>query len=538
MLKRILPWLFAVLMSSPVAAQTVISETTCPGTGCDIYRVTGAGVSFQVTGTFVGTLAFKQSNDASTWADLTVYAQGSTTGITTTTTTGFYAGATTAKYVRVGFSAFSSGSATIYKSETQARFQTPSAGGAISGTTGTFTDLVTITKDAIGVTPTPGLLLTNTTAAAAGAQQFSPESCFEGRGWKTASTAGSQAVRGCIDNSPVQGSSAPTGLFNFKFSINGGAESTAFTVASNGSIAATAGISLGASNSLSWSASSSMKAPSDGVITLYDTAQTAFTRLQFGGTTSSYPAIKRNSAALNFRLADDSADAAITSAAVGASGDVTITKGGAFIKTNGTSAVGGILAGWQILDNSVLRWEFINNSSNDFKLNRYNSSGVFVDQPLTVNGSTGTVTISTELNRTGGITYLLGTGSSTTGLGVDANGNVSQMSRTPNINTGSMTTTAVQSGQVISNRGDADGSSIALLNDPAEGIFYTIVVHAAQTITVTASAGETLKYGTSTCGTSLTSNAIGSSVTLYVSGSGSGAQWITTSAMGTWTCNP
>jgi hypothetical protein len=36
--------------------------------------------------------------------------------------------------------------------------------------------------------------------------------------------------------------------------------------------------------------------------------------LTFGGTTSSFPAIKRNAAALNFRLADDSADADITSA--------------------------------------------------------------------------------------------------------------------------------------------------------------------------------------------------------------------------------
>jgi len=36
--------------------------------------------------------------------------------------------------------------------------------------------------------------------------------------------------------------------------------------------------------------------------------------VSFGGTTSSFPAIKRNSAALNFRLADDSADCDITAA--------------------------------------------------------------------------------------------------------------------------------------------------------------------------------------------------------------------------------
>lgn len=54
----------------------------------------------------------------------------------------------------------------------------------------------------------------------------------------------------------------------------------------------------------------------DGVATLYDSALTSFNRLQLGGTTSSFPSIKRNAAAINFRLADDSADADITAARV------------------------------------------------------------------------------------------------------------------------------------------------------------------------------------------------------------------------------
>ena len=48
-----------------------------------------------------------------------------------------------------------------------------------------------------------------------------------------------------------------------------------------------------------------------GIVMLDNTAG-AFARLQLGGTTSSFPAIKRNGTAINFRLADDSADAAIT----------------------------------------------------------------------------------------------------------------------------------------------------------------------------------------------------------------------------------
>jgi hypothetical protein len=55
-----------------------------------------------------------------------------------------------------------------------------------------------------------------------------------------------------------------------------------------------------------------LTAPSDGVLMLTNAAVTDFSRLQFGGTTSSFPALKRSSTALQVRLADDSSDAAIT----------------------------------------------------------------------------------------------------------------------------------------------------------------------------------------------------------------------------------
>lgn len=46
---------------------------------------------------------------------------------------------------------------------------------------------------------------------------------------------------------------------------------------------------------------------SSGVLTLTDASDADFGRLQFGGTTSSFPALKRNSTALETKLADDSA---------------------------------------------------------------------------------------------------------------------------------------------------------------------------------------------------------------------------------------
>ena len=77
---------------------------------------------------------------------------------------------------------------------------------------------------------------------------------------------------------------------------------------------------VGASSQFYWNGRAQMFSPADGIIQLMNAANTDFTRLQFGGTTSSFPSIKRNAAALNFRLADDSGDAAISTAGITASG--------------------------------------------------------------------------------------------------------------------------------------------------------------------------------------------------------------------------
>ena len=55
-----------------------------------------------------------------------------------------------------------------------------------------------------------------------------------------------------------------------------------------------------------------IEAQADGVFSLFNAAGNSFSRLQFGGTTSSFPAIKRNSTGLDIRLADDSAYAPLT----------------------------------------------------------------------------------------------------------------------------------------------------------------------------------------------------------------------------------
>lgn len=63
-----------------------------------------------------------------------------------------------------------------------------------------------------------------------------------------------------------------------------------------------------------WDSRSRITSPADGSILLQDNAAATFTSLQLGGTTSSFPAIKRSSANLIVRLADDSGNTNIEAA--------------------------------------------------------------------------------------------------------------------------------------------------------------------------------------------------------------------------------
>lgn len=79
---------------------------------------------------------------------------------------------------------------------------------------------------------------------------------------------------------------------------------TSGDISSGGAVTAATNVSAGSSNVFQWTSSSRMFAPSDGVIRLSNAANSGFTRLQFGGTTSSFPGISRVSQGLVFGLAD------------------------------------------------------------------------------------------------------------------------------------------------------------------------------------------------------------------------------------------
>lgn len=86
---------------------------------------------------------------------------------------------------------------------------------------------------------------------------------------------------------------------------------------------------------------------SDGVFTLLNDGSTDFGRLQLGGTSASFPALKRSTTNVAFRLADDSGDAGITASTIAATDNITTTKsqnGFTQITTTNTNAGTGTVA--------------------------------------------------------------------------------------------------------------------------------------------------------------------------------------------------
>lgn len=104
------------------------------------------------------------------------------------------------------------------------------------------------------------------------------------------------------------------------------------------------------SSSLSWGSIatpvSSVNSFTDGVIRIANGAGTDFTRLLFGGSTASFPALKRSGTGLLVRLADDSGDGALTAGSLQlgsdtASATTVILKGG---NGSGTDKAGDTVA--------------------------------------------------------------------------------------------------------------------------------------------------------------------------------------------------
>jgi len=218
-------------------------------------------------------------------------------------------------------------SATPGGADTQVQFN--DGGSAFGGDAGfsynKTSDLITSLKTAIGATPADSLQLINNTAAAAGAQQYSPALRFSAQGWKTNATAASQQVDWRVFNQPEQQTANPTTHLIFQSQINGGGFITQLDLRSSGELVVTGPVTTGSyiqipnTSVFAFGNRTQIKSSGDGLLELTDSGGTTFSRLNFGGTTSSFPSIRRTTTALNIRLADNSADAALTALSISTS---------------------------------------------------------------------------------------------------------------------------------------------------------------------------------------------------------------------------
>lgn len=109
----------------------------------------------------------------------------------------------------------------------------------------------------------------------------------------------------------------------------------------NNNISCTAQISAGSTSFMGFLTRSYFDSPADSKIRMTNNAGTDFSMLLWGGTSASFPAIKRNGAGLEFRLADDSAAAAYTGQFIGSANGALSAPGqtftGTWIITGGTA---------------------------------------------------------------------------------------------------------------------------------------------------------------------------------------------------------
>lgn len=94
----------------------------------------------------------------------------------------------------------------------------------------------TVTRSAIGTTSSDGLVLTNASSAAAGAQQYSPRLRLTGQGWKTNATATSQTVDWIVENQPVQGAANPSTNLVCSSQVNAGGYTSRMVLTSGGNL--------------------------------------------------------------------------------------------------------------------------------------------------------------------------------------------------------------------------------------------------------------------------------------------------------------
>ena len=179
----------------------------------------------------------------------------------------------------------------------------------------------------IGTSTDSGALLqigTNTTTSAGGMVFGTDTFLFRSAtGNLTLQTTGTSALLKLLDT--VANVTLETANGDFYLSTRNAAKSiflrsgngvTALTLDASQNATFAGNTAVGASKFLGWDSRAVMYSPADGIIRLSNNGATDFTRLQFGGTTTSFPALARTGTTLSAVLADGSAYAPFSCSAL------------------------------------------------------------------------------------------------------------------------------------------------------------------------------------------------------------------------------
>lgn len=159
-------------------------------------------------------------------------------------------------------------------------------------------------------------------------------SLYATNGIAAAATVGANFVNNATEQTGIAGGKTWTGTNQFAKIVSTPIASATITASTftGTSVSASSYIIVDDGGFFGTTARGKLSWDSDGVMTLYNNAQTSFSRIELGGTSSSFPAIKRSGAGILIRLADDSADANV------GLGTLTIGGGTAIAKVMSASA--------------------------------------------------------------------------------------------------------------------------------------------------------------------------------------------------------
>lgn len=310
------------------------------------------------------------------------------------------------------------------------------------------------------------------------------------------------------------GENLATGFAGLFLDFHKGGGSSLFSVDSSGQYGGAASSFVGAGSAFYWNGRSLIRSPSDGVIKLSNQAEGGFTRLQLGGTTSSFGALQTNGTETDSELADGSAMAAFGASTFKATGAVpTLANGTGALAASVTA--GGILIG--------------QGSTSDLTIENKSSASVCAV-------ATGTTTLNCTGLQVGGVNVL--TSGTTTGIALGTSVSATNPQIAADATTGLYTPGAAQVAVSIS------GVQGVLWNSTGEAITGTLSVKSSSATAfsvgpngATNSALSVNASGASSAtGVQVVSAAAGSGVTVTATSSGA-AENLTLTSLGSSTLN-